>query len=76
MQPRVTWNIVALAKQAQAKSEKLVMELESKYSGIGKIRQLIKVEIMEELLKIDKIVREFILETGSLTNDLDDFISK
>jgi hypothetical protein len=68
--------LVELARQAQVKAEKLVVELESKYSGIGKIRQLIKVEITEELLKIDKIVRELISETGSLTNDLDNFISK
>ncbi len=68
--------LISLAKQAQVKSEKLVIGMESKYSGVGKIRQLIKVEITEELLKIDKIVRELISETGSLTNDLDGFISK
>lgn len=66
--------LVKLAKQAQAKAEKLVVELESKYSGIGKIRQLIKVEIAEEALKIDKIVRDLISQTGSLPNGLDDFV--
>lgn len=67
--------LVRLAKQAQAKAEKLVAELESKYSGIGKIRQLIKVEIAEEALKIDKIVRELISQTGSQPDGLDDFVN-
>lgn len=66
--------LVRLAKQAQTKAEKLVIDLESKYTGIGKIRQMIKVEIAEEVLKIDKIVRDLISETGSLPNGLDDFV--
>lgn len=66
--------LVKLAEQAQTKAEKLVPDLEKKYSGIGKIRQLIKVEIAEEVLKIDKIVRELISETGGLPNGLEDFV--
>lgn len=65
--------LVKLAEQAQIKAEKLVAELEKKYSGIGKIRQMIKVEIAEEVLKIDKIVRVLILEAGGLPNGLDNF---
>jgi hypothetical protein len=68
--------LVELAKQAQTKAEKLAVDLELKYSGIGKIRQLIKVEIEEEVLKIDRIVRDLISEAGSLPNGLDDYVSK
>jgi len=68
--------LVDLAKQAQIKAAKLAPELEKKYTGIGKIRQLVKVEIAEELLKIDKIVRELIVQTGSLPNSLSDYVKK
>lgn len=66
--------LVELAKKAETKASKLVSELEKKYSGIGKIRQLIKVEIAEEVLKIDKIVREIIAKTVSLPKGLEDFV--
>lgn len=66
--------LAALAKQAQVKAEKAMVNLESKYSSIGKIRQLIKVEIEEEILRIDKIVRDLISESGSLPNGLDAFL--
>jgi hypothetical protein len=67
--------LVALARQAETKAEKLVDELEKKYSGIGKIRQLIKVELEGEILRIDKIVRELISEAGSLPNGIDDYLT-
>jgi len=68
--------IVDLAKEAQVKATKLVPELEKKYTGIGKIRQLVKVEIAEEVLKIDKIVRKLIVQTGSLPNSIGDYVAK
>jgi hypothetical protein len=66
--------LVELAKQTREKAEKLVEDLEVKYTGIGKIRQLIKVELEAEILRIDKIVRELISDTGSLPNGLDDYM--
>jgi hypothetical protein len=66
--------LVRLAKQAQEKVERIVPELEKRYSSIGKIRQMVKSEIEEELLKIDKIVRDLISETADLPNGLDDYL--
>jgi len=66
--------LVKLAKEAQAKASKIVPELERRYSSIGKIRQMVKSEIEEELLKIDKIVRDLILETADLPNGLDSYL--
>jgi hypothetical protein len=66
--------LVKLAKEAQAKASKIVPELERRYSSIGKIRQMVKSEIEEELLKIDKIVRDLISETADLPNGLDDYL--
>jgi methylase of polypeptide subunit release factors len=66
--------LVRLAKQAQGKVEKIVPELERRYFSIGKIRQMVKSEIEEELLKIDKIVRDLISETADLPNGLDDYL--
>lgn len=63
-----------LGEQAQAKARSLIMDLESKYTDIGKIRQLIKVELEEEILKIDRIVRDLIAENGSLPNGIDDYL--
>lgn len=71
---RTHQELVRLATEAKAKAEKAVIDLESKYSGIGKIRQLIKVEVQEEVLKIDKIVRELLSEPENLPNGLDNFI--
>jgi hypothetical protein len=68
--------LVDLAKQAQIKARKLMPPLEAKYSGIGKIRQLIKAELSEEILKIDKIVRDLIVQSGSLPNNLEDFLGQ
>jgi len=68
--------LVKLGKQAQTKAQKLIADLEAKYSGIGKIRQLIKVEIAEDLLKIDKIVRELIAQAENSPNSLSDYIKK
>lgn len=68
--------LVGLAKEAQAKAEKLVPELETKYSGIAKIRQLIKVQVVEEVLKIDKIVRDLLSEAGNIPSDLDAFTQR
>ena len=66
--------LVKLAKEAQAKASKIVPELERRYSSIGKIRQVVKSETEEELLKIDKIVRDLISETVDLQNGLDDYL--
>jgi len=66
--------LVKLAKEAQAKAPKIVPELERRYSSIGKIRQVVKSETEEELLKIDKIVRDLISETVDLQNGLDDYL--
>ena len=68
--------LVNLAMQAQAKAERLIPELESRYTGIGKIRQLVKVEIQEELLEIDKIARELLAERGNMPKGLDKFLSQ
>jgi len=66
--------LVKLAKEAQAKASKIVPELERRYSSIGKIRQKVNSEIEEELLKIDKIVRDLISETADLPNGLDYYL--
>jgi hypothetical protein len=68
--------LVGLAKQAQAKAEKTVGKLEEKYASIGKIRSMLKAELSEELLQIDKIVRELIVHAGNLPNTLGDFLKK
>jgi hypothetical protein len=65
--------LVKLAEQAQIKAKKLVPQLETKYSGIAKIRQLIKIEIVEEVLKIDKIVRDLLYASGNAPSSLEDF---
>ena len=65
--------LVTLAKLAEDKASKIIDKLEAKYSGIGKIRQLVKVEINEEVLNIDKIVRELLEKEGSVPNGLDNF---
>jgi hypothetical protein len=65
--------LVNLAKKAESKVDKIIPDLEKKYKGSGKIRQLVKIEINEELLKIDKIVRQLIAKAGSLPNGLEDY---
>jgi hypothetical protein len=67
--------LVLLAQQAQAKAEILVPVLEEKYVGIGKIRQLIKVELEAEILRIDTIVRDLLAEAGSLPNGIEDYLT-
>jgi len=66
--------LVELTKEAQEKASKLIPELETKYFSIGKIRQVIKSELSEEILKIDKIVRKLITQTGNLPNSLSDYL--
>ena len=66
--------LVNLAKRASEKASKIVPELEKQYSGIGKIRQLVKAEIEEEVLQIDKIVRELIVSEGELPDGLYAFL--
>jgi hypothetical protein len=68
--------LVALAKQAHSKASGIIGELEEKYSSIGKIRVTIKAELSEEILRIDKIVRELVIRAGNLPNSLGDYISK
>jgi len=66
--------MVELAKKAQVKAETLIPSLEKKYVGIGKIRQLIKVELAEELLNIDKIMRELLSKIGDLDSGMEGFL--
>jgi hypothetical protein len=66
--------MVELAKEAQKKATKIIPELETRYSGIGKIRQLAKSELSEEILKIDKIVRKLIIQNGKLPNSIADYV--
>ena len=66
--------LVRLGKKAQVKAAKIISGLEKEYTGIGKIRQLVKVEINEEILKIDKIVRRLLEKTSSVPNGLEDFV--
>jgi hypothetical protein len=68
-------DLVELAKKAEKKAVKIIPELGEEYTSIGKIRQLVKVEINEEILKIDKIVRRLLAKAGSLPNGLEDFSS-
>jgi hypothetical protein len=68
--------LVALARDAQAKSQKVIPELGEKYTSIGKIRSIVKAELAEEILQIDKIVRELMVHAGSLPNNLGDFMDK
>jgi hypothetical protein len=68
--------LVALTKQAHAKAQRMIRDLEDKYASIGKIRSIIKAELSEEILQIDKTVRELIIQSGTLPNSLHDFISK
>lgn len=65
--------LVRLAKVAQTKAKEAVATLQSRYSGIGKIRQLVKVEIQPEILKIDKIARELLSKSGTPNSGLDRF---
>jgi hypothetical protein len=67
--------LVELAKDAQEKASGLISELEQEYTGIGKIRQLVKAELSEEILKMDKIVRKLIAQTRSLPNSIGDYIT-
>jgi len=68
--------LVDLSNDAEDKASKIINELEAKYSSIGKIRQLVKAGLSEEILKIDKIVRELIVQSGSLPNCISDYITK
>jgi len=68
--------LVALTKQAHAKAQKTIRNLEDKYASIGKIRSIIKAELSEEILQIDKTVRELIIQSGNIPNSLHDFIGK
>ena len=60
----------------QEKAGKIIANLDEKYSGIAKILQMVKVELAEEIMKIDRIVRDLILEFGNLPNGLEDFVGK
>lgn len=64
-----------LAEDAQKKAAEIVAGYEQQYSGIGKIRQLVKAELSEEILKIDKIVRKLIVQAGSLPNCITDYVA-
>ena len=68
--------LVEIAKAAQLKAENIIEELSSKYTSIGKIRQLVKVELAEEILKIDKIVRDLMFQMSSLPKSLEDYAEK
>jgi len=66
--------LVQLAGDAQSKAHRVIGDLGTRYASIGKIRSLVKVEISEEILQIDKIVRELLAKTGSVPNALGDFL--
>jgi hypothetical protein len=68
--------LVELAKEAEEKATKLVPKLEQEYSSIGKIRQIMKSELSEEIPKIDKIVRKLIIQTGDAPNCISDYVLK
>lgn len=68
--------LVELSKEAQKKVNKLIPELELRYSGIGRMRQILKSEISAEILEIDKIVRKLIVQNGKLPNHITKYIEK
>lgn len=68
--------LVELATAAQSKAQKILPDLEAKYTSIGKIRSMVKAEIAEELLQIDRIVRHLIVQAGNLPNTLGDYFDK
>jgi len=66
--------LVNLARKANEKATKIVRELEMKYSGTGKIRQLIKEEIGEEISQINRIVRNIIVDENKRSYGLDSLL--
>jgi len=44
------------------------------YTGIGKVRQLVKEELEPEIGQIDRLVRQIILERGVSTKNLGDYV--
>ncbi len=65
--------LVEIAKKSQAKVERRLPELSKGYTGIGKIRQLVKEELETEIAEIDRIVKKILLEHGLSTKNLGDF---
>ena len=53
-------DLVNLAKKAYKKAERSVLKFEKEYSGIGRIRSMVRVVIDDELSRIDSIVRELL----------------
>lgn len=68
--------LVELAETAHVKASKLIPEIEAKYSGIGKIRQIVKSDLSAEILQMDKIVRKLIVQIGTLPNSIQDYLAE
>jgi hypothetical protein len=68
--------LVRLAKLAQQKAIAVIPELEKEYSSIGAIRQHVKSDLSEEILKIDKIVRKLLIQSGTYSKAMSDYMTK
>lgn len=66
--------LVELARICQTKVKRRLPELSRSYTGIGKIRQLVKEELEAEIGQIDRLVRRILLESGVSTKNLGDYI--
>lgn len=72
---KVHMELVKLGRRCEEKARRIVEEHESEYSGIGKLRQIVKKEISEELAQIDSIVRKLLGEMGNINNNIEDYSS-
>jgi transcriptional regulator of acetoin/glycerol metabolism len=55
-----------LAKTCAIKAEDLLPPLAEKYDSIGKIRQVIKQELEDEIVQIDRLAKAILLSHGKV----------
>lgn len=68
--------LVECGKSCSLKAERKVKSLESDDYSIGRLRQIVKEELSEELDQIDIIVKKLLGEIGNNSNFIDDYNSK
>jgi hypothetical protein len=67
-------NLVELARICQTKVKRKLPELSKDYTGIGKIRQMVKQELETEIAQIDRLVKQILVEQGVSTKNLRNYV--